>query len=221
MTLRLPLSLAAFLASFAAASLAGVPLEHRFMWDEANAQMAVARAPADFLRAAGTYSKLAETGVRNGPLFYNLGTAFLQGGRYEDAQTFLLRAERYMGHDPDIRQNLRLAMAGGKKNVTMALPWYRFPLFWHYGIPGPARLTIAVWAFFCCWMALILGALGARLAARRLLILSVAVLILFGSSILTSLHEEAASRSTPNGQAKDKTGHAGTERVPPSSSAKP
>jgi len=206
---RLLLSLVAFLALSGATSFAGVSLEHQFMWDEANAQMTTARLPADFLRAAETYGKLAEMGVRNGPLFYNLGTALLKGGRYEDAQTFLLRAERYMGHDPDIRQNLRLAMARGKNNVMVALPWYRFPLFWHYGLPGSVRLTIAVCAFFCCWLALVLGALGPRRAARRILILAIGVLILFGSSILTSLHEESGARNTPDWQARDKTDRSG------------
>ena len=221
MTLRIHLPMAALLALFAATGFADVSLEHQFMWDEANARMAAARAPADFLRAADTYSKLAGAGVRNGPLFYNLGTAFLKGGRYEDAQTFLLRAERYMGRDPDIRQNLRLAMARGRKNVAVVLPWYRFPLFWHYGIPGPTRMTLAVCAFFCCWIALILGTLGPRRVGRRLLIPALAILVLFGSSILTSLHQESGARITPERQAEVRAGQMGTERGPRSSGAEP
>jgi len=105
-------------------------------------------------------------------------------------------------------------MAGGKKNVTVALPWYRFPLFWHYGIPGPTRMTIAVCAFFFCWIALILGAAGPHRTARRLLILALAILVLFGSSILTSLHQESGSRVTRGWQAKDRAGHPAAPRTP-------
>jgi hypothetical protein len=177
-------------------AFADLSLERQFIWKEANARMASARTPADFLRAAETYRRLVDSGVRNGPLFYDLGTAFLQAGQYEKAEASLLRAERYMGSDPDIQRNLLLALAKGKKNIPTALPWYRFPLFWHYGIPGPIRMTIAVCAFFCCWIALILGALGVGRPAKHLLIVALAVCVLFGSSILTSMHQETASQTT-------------------------
>ena len=196
MRLLLHLLWMSFLVLSTTGTLADVSLERQFIWEEANSQMTSARTSADFLRAAETYRKLLNSGLKSGPLFYNLGTALLKAGKYEDAQVFLLRAERYMGHDPDIQQNMLLAIAHGKRNAPVALPWYRFLLFWHYGIPGPTRMTIAVCAFLCCWLALILGTCGRRHAAKRLLVIALAVLALFGSSILTSLHQESAGRES-------------------------
>lgn len=196
MRLRIHLLLLPILALSGAPGFADVLLERQFLWDEANSIMTSAQTPADFRRAAETYGKLANTGVRNGPLFYNLGTAHLKAGDYAPAEAFLLRAERYMGHDPDIERNLLLAMAKGKKNAPVALPWYRFPLFWHYGIPGPIRMTMAVYAFLCCWVAFSLRTLGLPGFARRLLILALSLLVLFGSSILTSLHQESSAAIT-------------------------
>ena len=200
MTLRIHLLLLPLMTVFGTAGVADVSLERQFLWEEANAQMASAQTPADFLRAADTYGRLVQSDVRNGPLFYDLGTAYLKAGRYDDAASLLLRAERYTGSDPDVHRNLLLALAKGKRNPPAALPWYRIPLFWHYGIPGTGRMTIAVGAFFTCWIALTLGALGARQTARRLLILALAVLALFGSSILTTWHQESSERLLKQGR---------------------
>ena len=174
--------------------------------------MASARSPDDFLRAAQVYGKLLNRGVRNGPIFYDLGTAFLKADRYEEAQALLLRAERYMGSDPDIERNMMLAMAKGKKDAPVALPWYRFLLFWHYGLSGPVRMTITACAFLCFWLALTLRTLGPRRIARRLLILSLAVLVLFGSSVLTSLHQESVAGLAVSVQAG--SGSHGQAQVP-------
>ena len=57
----------------------GVP-RTRVLWNEANAALANAVKPADYLRAARSYQALVDSGVRNGPLFYNLGTALLKAG---------------------------------------------------------------------------------------------------------------------------------------------
>ena len=112
-----------------------------------------------------------------------------------------------MGNDPDIQRNMALAMAAGKKHAVVALPWYRFLLFWHYGICHPVRMTIAVVAFFAFWLALTLSALGVGRIGRRLLILAVIVLVLFGSSVLTSVHQESAVRSASGSSASGPVPH--------------
>jgi tetratricopeptide (TPR) repeat protein len=169
--------------------------ERRFIWNEASSRLAAAARPEEFLQAAQTYGKLVEAGVRNGPLFYNLGTALLRAGRYDAAYQSLLRAERYMGTTPEIRHNLILAIAAGKHAETVSLPWSRFVLFWHYGLPMRMRLAIAAAAFCCGWVALTVWQLGARRFAGPLLAVSLIVLALFGSSAATTLHQEARAES--------------------------
>jgi hypothetical protein len=179
--------------SLAACGLRGEQaVARRFIWDEANSRTGAARTPADFLAAARAYEGLVAAGVRSGPLFYNLGIALLKAGEYDAALAALLRAERYEGTNPDIERNLRLAFARGQTDRSVSLPWYRVPLFWHYGLAAPVRLTVAAVAFSLCWLALLLRfARWARGFARPLLTFAAMALILFGSSAATSLREEA------------------------------
>mgnify|MGYP001608864109 CR=1 FL=1 len=169
---------------------ASTEMERRFIWDEATTQISTARTPDDFLNAARTYQKLADAGVRNGPLFYNLGTALLKAGQYGDATEALLRSERYMGTNPEIRRNLLLASARGQKGRDVYLPWYRIPLFWHFELGGPVRAAVATMAFTHFWIALALRFLGSRRIARPLLGVALLGIVLFGSSTATTLYQE-------------------------------
>ena len=168
----------------------------RFLWDQANSQMCSARTPAEFGKAAATYRRLLASGVRNGPLFYNLGTALLKAGEYEPATAALLRAERYTGSTPEIRQNLLLALAREDPNATVSLPWHRFPLFWHYGLSGATRVAVAATAFSLFWAALALARAGVR-PARPFAVLCLCAFVLFGSSVLTTWHDEQSADQPP------------------------
>ena len=164
------------------------------MWNEGNARAAAARTPREFAAAADAYRRLAASGVANGPLFYNLGPVSLKAERYDEAAAALRRAERYLGATPDIERNLTLALAAGRRGVPAALPWYRLLLFWHYGLPASQRVAVAAVAFSGIWLALALRVAGRVRACNSLLTLSLVVFMLFGSSALTSLQEEAKAR---------------------------
>ena len=172
------------------AGAAGGQIEYRFLWDQGNAIMASAETPEAFLRASETYRQLLREGARNGPLLYNYGTALLQAQHYEHATAALLRAERYLGTTPDIRKNLVLSAAAGSE-IQPSLAWYRLLLFWHYGLPGTTRITVVAAAFSLFWIALCIRTLGFSATARHAMILSMLVLMLFGSSIAVTVHSEA------------------------------
>jgi tetratricopeptide (TPR) repeat protein len=174
--------------------------ERVFLWREASARVASAQEEADFERAAQSYRQLVRAGVRNGTLFYNLGSALLQSGRYEEAARALLRAERYRGGDPEIRRNLRLALAGDRDPQEVFLPWYRLFLFWHYGLGFDTRLAIATAAFAVFWLALTLTALGLRGRAPRLargpaLLLTALFASSVAASWLQERHDETRDRT--------------------------
>jgi hypothetical protein len=157
--------------------------------------MATAAVPDDFRRAAQTYQKLVDAGVRNGPLFFNMGTALLQAGQYDNALDALSRAEMHLGNQPDIRRNMRIAMVRKQKTPGAEWPWYRILLFWHFNLTSSTRTAIAVSAFSLFWLALILRRLGVQRGMRTLTILALLVFVAFGSSVATSAHQElAASR---------------------------
>jgi len=166
--------------------------EAAFLWEEANNSMFRARTPEDFQAAAEAYRGLAEAGVRNGYLFYNLGTAQALGQRYDDAVESLLRAERFMGSSPEIRRNMLLALEGkrGENGEGVDLAWYRPLLFWHYGLATRTRVTIALAAFAVFWALISLRVLGIRGDTARLAMIAVAVAIVFGSSAATSLQQD-------------------------------
>jgi tetratricopeptide (TPR) repeat protein len=172
--------------------------ERAFIWNEGHARMAAARTPDAYLRAAQTYQKLVDDGVRNGPLFYNLGTALLLTGQIDPAIDAFQHAEQFLGAQSDIRQNLKIAMARKANNETAEWPWYRLVLFWHFYWPAATRMMAAAIAFFIFWLALALRLTGIqRSGVNGALILAAIIMILFGSSVAISWHQESTARAYP------------------------
>jgi len=163
--------------------------ENQFRWDETNSRMSSAREREDFATAAQGYRKLIMGGAQNGPLFYNYGVALLRTEAYNEATVAFLRAERHLGSNADIRRNLMIA-ATGEDGEQASLPWYRVLLFWHYGLAGVVRTTIAVSAFFLLWFTLALRVLQFPGLSRHLLPPVVIVLLLFSASVGATLYSE-------------------------------
>jgi len=166
---------------------------HRFLWDQANSMMATATTPSDFRATAAVYEQLVRQGVRNGPLYYNLGTALLKAGLNSDAITAFRQAERYEGSTREIRNNMTLASRNLSGDKEASLPWYRFFLFWHYELPAVHRAVAASIAFTAIWLALLLIRLGLRSTGQLLAGVAVTAFILLGSSWATSWHEDRIS----------------------------
>lgn len=192
-------------AAWAAPSAGRASDAHRFLWNQANARMATAQAPAEYAEAAALYRSLLDRGVRNAPLLRNYGTALLLAEAPDAAVDALLRAERHGGTSPDLRRNLELAFAaratghGGLAAgaSTEVLPWTRIPLFWHFQIPLDHRLTILLVLHGALWAAVVLRLMRLRATARGVAVVAVAGLVLFGSSVLVSLHQESAPLPDP------------------------
>jgi hypothetical protein len=169
--------------------------EREFILNEADSRLTSARAPSEFLTAASIYQKLVDRGVCNATILFNEGTALLLAGKHADAVQVLLRVERYAGSAPDIRRNLAIALGhreGLKKPLT---PWNRVVLFWHYGLSCRTRLLITAMAFSLLWLAGALRLAGFRNLATSLAIAAVCTVALFGSSVLTTLHQENQART--------------------------
>lgn len=138
-----------------------------FLWEEANARMASAHTPDDYLAAARAYHALVADGARNGPLFYNLGTALLLAGDGENAAAALSRAERDLGSTPDIRGNLRQALALQSGQADADLPWDHVVFFWHYDEPLRMRALVALGGWLLLWLALLLRLFAPPAASPR------------------------------------------------------
>ena len=199
------LLLAAALAMPGAARAARMP--DAFTWERANQAMAGARSPDEFLGAAKIYNDLIRDGARSGPLFYNLGTALLMAGDARNAEAALVRAERHLGATPEIRNNLRLAIAARTGQPDAPLPPSRVFLAWHYHFSFHLRLwlMLAGWALFWCGLTLRLltppPAGRLRTVSRRRAFANLltgwgcALLLIYGGSVaFTALQEQHDNR---------------------------
>jgi hypothetical protein len=177
-----------------------------FLWEQANARMASAHTPEDYLDAARTYNQLVADGVRNGPLFYNLGTALLLAGDGENAAAALRRAERYLGGTPDIRANFRQALALQSGQPDADLPWDHIVFFWHYDEPLRVRALVALGGWSLLWLALLLrlfappaaGPHPGRLRAftQAGVVCGLLVFLVFsGSAAFSALQEQTDART--------------------------
>lgn len=170
-------------------------MRHRFLWEEANTRVGTSVQQEGYLRATDTYRELYASGIRNGALLYNMGTAFLMAEHYDLAKRALIAAEIYDGTTPAIARNLMLAYMEGDPGADAALPWYRLPLAWHFKIPLYGRITLTVLAVTSLWGIAILRLLGWRRGWPRLFGPVVLVTIILGTSVLVSLHTLGRARS--------------------------
>ncbi len=195
---RGPLPAILLLAPWLASTLTAAPdPEHEFLWNEANTEMSAAQTPESFLKAAATYQKLVDLGVRNADLFFNQGTALLLAGKPDDAIQVLLRSERYSGSRPDLRRNLTIAYGKAAGVKTPLTPWSRVVLFWHYGGSCSQRASMALIAFALAW-----GTASLRLARKfhgsaTLLWITIAACVLMGTSVLTTFTQESRAHRPP------------------------
>lgn len=170
-------------------------LKSRFIWNAAQTHAFSARSENDFTLAAKSYQTLIDSGIHNGVLFYNYGVTLLLSNHPEQAFNAFCRSERYLGINWNIRRNMRIAIAGDRRDISPSLPWYRIPLFWHYGLSLRIRITIASTAFLGIWIALLFRYAGFIHTYRRIMVFSVFIFILFASSVGTTILQESKADS--------------------------
>ena len=166
-----------------------------FLWEQANASIARAATPADFLETARLYRTLLDRDPARPCLLRNYGSALLLAERPDEALDAFLRAERLAGGDPDLLHDIRAAYTAQKRveapesTSPADLPWSRAVIPWHYTIPLHQRIAAAavLWAAF--W--LILPFRRIRLL-RALLAAAAIAFALIASSAALSYHANAA-----------------------------
>ena len=175
----------------------------RFIWEQANAQAASASKPEAYIESAKSYNRLVANGVKNGPLFLNLGSVLVMGGDGVNAIAAFNRAERYMGATPESRQGLALALALKSGESHVALPWSRTAFFWHYLFPCQVRVL----AMLCGWTLLWLGlfflillkrkrGMIRRSLAETCLVTGALVFLVFGASVAVTWTQERHDAAT-------------------------
>lgn len=111
----------------------------------------------DYQGAASTFQQIAESGVVNGSLFYNLGNAYFKAGEIGRAILWYERALRFLPRDPDLKFNLNYARSLVKDEAgTTASPLYHVLFFWNHLLSRTSVLWGAVLCNLAFWIAFIL-----------------------------------------------------------------
>ena len=121
---------------------------------------------AEFSMAAEAFSRIANTGVENGKLYYNLANAYLKSGETGRAILWYERALRLSPRDPDLKFNLEYARSfvkDAKEEKASALE--RVVFFWRHALSPDTVKWIAIVANLVSWLLLALKKL--RFVARR------------------------------------------------------
>lgn len=110
----------------------------------------------DYPRAVAEFTTVADAGVRNGKLFYNLGNAYLKNGDIGQALLWYERALMYMPEDPDLKFNLEYARSRVKDQAEhKENPVLQVVFFWKTLLSRTAIQWIAVVLNGIFWLLMI------------------------------------------------------------------
>jgi tetratricopeptide (TPR) repeat protein len=100
-----------------------------------------------FAEAAAAFSSVADKGIKNGKLFYNIGNAYLKNGDIGNAILWYERSLKLLPHDPDLKFNYEYAQSLTKdEKGDKEFPLVRILFFWKYLLSQ----NWIQWSAICC-----------------------------------------------------------------------
>ncbi len=157
------------------------------LFKQANAKVSTDPETAKKLyeRAALRFERLiAEGGIENGRLYYNIGNAYFRMGDLGRAILNYRRAERYTPNDPNLKQNLSYARSrrSDKIEETQQTKVFKTLLFWHYDFSPNIRAMIFAIFYGLFWVAALIH-LFIRKIPRWVFVSTAVIAMLFFSSV--------------------------------------
>jgi tetratricopeptide (TPR) repeat protein len=120
----------------------------------------------DYPAAVAALEAIAQNGVRNGALYYNLGNAHLKNGDLGRAILWYERSAKLIPGDPDLMFNLDYARSLSKDAADEgATPIVRIIFFWNYQLSSRTIVVLAVGGNLLFWGL----AVARRFTGRRML----------------------------------------------------
>ncbi|MEK6675214.1 MAG: SH3 domain-containing protein [Planctomycetota bacterium] len=151
-----------------------------------------------FQSAASRFAAIAQSGIVNGRLEYNLGNAYLQAGDVGRGILHYRRAERILPRDPLLADNLVTArkrcltpIAQTRRSAVM-----RSLLFWHFETSWMERLHAALGAYLGIWTVLTVRNFISRRSVTILATGLALVTVILGASLGS---EQWLERNVPEG----------------------
>ncbi len=149
----------------------------------------------DYERAASAFSAVAETGVKNGKLFYNLGNAYLKNGDIGRAVLWYERALNLIPDDPDLKFNRAYALSLTKDEKSdREFPVLRILFFWKHALSKPTIRWVSVALNLLFWLTATGLFLRKKRAFRTLTTLLLAVAVIFTLTAFYNYYEDAYIR---------------------------
>ncbi len=147
----------------------------------------------DYARAAESLQTIADTGVSNGQLFYNLGNAYLKNNDLGRALLWYEKAHVLLPDDPDLNFNMNYARSLTKDAPPEEnLPIQRILFFWKYQL-SPGTIKVLAIAFnLLFWTAATAYALVRRRGLRRTAYAALLPAVLFVFTGAYNYYESAA-----------------------------
>jgi tetratricopeptide (TPR) repeat protein len=120
----------------------------------------------DYPAAVAGLEAIAQNGVRNGALYYNLGNAHLKNGDLGQAILWYERSARLIPGDPDLTFNLDYARSLSQDAADeRALPLVRIFFFWNYQLSSRTIELLALGGNLLFWILVA----ARRFSGRRML----------------------------------------------------
>ncbi len=148
----------------------------------------------DYTAAIGSFSKIAETGVKNETLFYNLGNAYLKNGDIGRAIWWYERALKINADDPDLKFNHAYALSQTKDARDDKASVLRILFFWKHALSQPTIRWIAIALNAAFWSLVLIRALRKKRILRTWAILVLLPTLVFTFTGFYNYYESAYVR---------------------------
>lgn len=151
-----------------------------------------AYAEGDFPAAIEAFENLANEGIENGRLFYNLGNAYLKNDDLGHALLWYERALKLIPHDPDLKFNHDYALTLTKDEKGQhTSPILRILFFWKYRLSPDTINYLALILNAALWISLAVLVFRKKHLLRPGIVLTAAVTLLFSATAAFNYFEAA------------------------------
>ena len=149
----------------------------------------------DWPAAIAAFESLANDGVKNGKLFYNLGNAYLKNDDLGHALLWYERALKHMPDDPDLRFNYDYSMTLTKdERGEKESPLLRILFFWKYQLSPSTIRWIAIFLNATLWTALSVLMIRKKRLLRPTVVLIAATTMIFTTTAIVNYVEATRIR---------------------------
>ncbi len=137
----------------------------------------------DWPAAIAAFESLAEGGMNNGKLFYNLGNAHLKNDDLGRALLWYERALKHIPDDPDLRFNYEYALTLTKdERGEKESPLLRILFFWKYQLRHSSVRWLALFLNATLWIALSVLLVRKKRLLRPTVVLTAAATLVFSAT---------------------------------------